>query len=287
MRVLSYGTGNGYPPLRELLGGRARRARADQVLVTNGSLQGFVFLLETLLAPGDLVAVESPTYDRALLQLRLHGMEVLPIAVEDDGMDVEALAAACAEGRVPRLLYTIPNFQNPSGATLSAHKRRRAGRGVRRARHPRARGRPLRQAALRGRPPAGPVRDSAGPGRVIFTSSFSKTVAPGLRVGYLVAPPDIAAKLAGAASQTYISPALLSEAAIHQLIEGGHLPGNIARVTELMRERRDAMVEGLRHFPEGSRCVAPAGGFFCWVTLPEGSRPTSSSARPPRRGSPT
>jgi 2-aminoadipate transaminase len=89
-------------------------------------------------------------------------------------------------------------------------------------------------------------------------------------VGYLVAPSAIAAKLAGAASQTYISPALLSEAAIHQLIEGGHLPGNIARVTELMRVRRDAMIDGLRHFPEGSRCVAPAGGFFCWVTLPEG-----------------
>ena len=109
---------------------------AGDVFITNGSLQGFVFLLETLLEPGDLVAVEAPTYDRALLQLRLHGMEVLPIPVEDDGMDVEALAAACAEGRVPRLLYTIPNFQNPSGATLSAAKRRRLLEVCRRARHP-------------------------------------------------------------------------------------------------------------------------------------------------------
>ena len=123
MRVLSYGTGHGYPPLREVLAAE-HGASPDQVLVTNGSLQGFVFLLETLLEPGDLVAVEAPTYDRALLQLRLHGMEVLPVPVEDDGMDVEALRAACAAGRVPRLLYTIPNFQNPSGATLSAGKRR-------------------------------------------------------------------------------------------------------------------------------------------------------------------
>ena len=112
--------------------------------------------------------------------------------------------------------------------------------------------------------------EAEGLDRVIFTSSFSKTVAPGLRVGYLVAPPDLSARLAAAASRTYISPALLAEAAIHALIEGGHLPGNIARVTGLMRERRDAMVAGLRHMPEGTRCVPPAGGFFCWLTLPEG-----------------
>ena len=113
VRVLSYGTGNGYPPLRELLGRRARGARPTEVLITNGSLQGFVFLLETLLEPGDLVAVERPTYDRALLQLRLHGMEVLPITVEDDGMDVEALEAACAEGRAPAPALHDPQLPEP------------------------------------------------------------------------------------------------------------------------------------------------------------------------------
>ena len=123
MRILSYGTGNGYPPLRELLAAE-HGATPDQVFITNGSLQGFVFLLETMLTPGDLVAVEAPTYDRALLQLNLHGMDVLPVPVEDDGLDVDALAASCAAGRVPRLIYTIPNFQNPSGATISLEKRR-------------------------------------------------------------------------------------------------------------------------------------------------------------------
>ena len=268
VRVLSYGTGNGYPPLRELLAAE-HGASADQVLVTNGSLQGFVFLLETLLEPGDLVAVESPTYDRALLQLRLHGMRVQPIEVEDDGMDVEALAAECAAGRVPRLLYTIPNFQNPSGATLSEAKRRRLIEVCEQHDILVLEDDPYGKLRFEGDPLPG-LAEIARKGRVIFTSSFSKTVAPGLRVGYLVSPTDLAAKLAAAASQTYISPALLSEAAIHQLVVGGHLPGNIARVTELMRERRDAMMEGLRHFPEGSRCVPPNGGFFCWVTLPEG-----------------
>ena len=268
VRVLSYGTGNGYPPLRELLAAE-HGASADQVLVTNGSLQGFVFLLETLLEPGDLVAVESPTYDRALLQLRLHGMRVLPIEVEDDGMDVEALAAACAAGDVPRLLYTIPNYQNPSGATLSEAKRRRLIEVCVEHDILVLEDDPYGKLRFEGDPLPG-LAEIAPAGRVIFTSSFSKTVAPGLRVGYLVSPTDLAARLASAASQTYISPALLSEAAIHQLIVGGHLPGNIARVTELMRERRDAMMEGMRNFPEGSRCVPPNGGFFCWVTLPEG-----------------
>ena len=267
-RVLSYGTGSGYPPLREVLAAE-HGVTPDQVLVTNGSLQGFVFLLEALLGPGDLVAVESPTYDRALLQLRLHGMDVLPLEVEDDGMDVEALAEACAAGRVPRLLYTIPNFQNPSGATLSEAKRRRLIEIAEQHDILVLEDDPYGRLRFEGQSLPG-LFELAPAGRVIFTSSFSKTVAPGLRVGYLISPADVAAKLAAAASQTYISPALLSEAAIHQLIVRGHLPGNIVRVTELMRERRDAMMEGLRHFPEGSRCVPPQGGFFCWVTLPEG-----------------
>ena len=268
VRLLSYGTGQGYPPLRGLLAAEHGVPPGD-VFITNGSLQGFVFLLETLLEPGDLVAVEAPTYDRALLQLRRHGMEVLPIPVQHDGMDVEALEAACAEGRIPRLLYTIPNFQNPSGATLSVTKRNALVEVCERFGILVLEDDPYGRLRFEGEALPG-LFETAGLGRVIFTSSFSKTVAPGLRVGYLVAPVDVSARLAAAASRTYISPALLAQGAVHALIEGGHLPGNIARVTELMRERRDAMVAGLRHLPEGTLCVPPMGGFFCWLTLPEG-----------------
>ena len=268
VRILSYGTGNGYPPLRELLAAE-HGATADQVFITNGSLQGFVFLLETLLQPGDLVAVEAPTYDRALLQLNLHGMDVLPVPVEDDGLDVDALAAACAAGRVPRLIYTIPNFQNPSGATISLEKRRALVEVCERHDILILEDDPYGKLRFEGQPlPA--IAELAPEGRVLFTSSFSKTVAPGLRVGYLIAPTAIAGPLTAAASRTYISPALLAEAAVHQLMASGGLPGNIARVTELMRERRDAMVASLGEMPEGTRCVPPAGGFFMWLTLPEG-----------------
>jgi DNA-binding transcriptional MocR family regulator len=106
--------------------------------------------------------------------------------------------------------------------------------------------------------------------RVMFTSSFSKTVAPGLRVGYVIMSPQMAASFATKANQTYISPAFLAQGALHQLIIGGHLEGNIAKVTDLMRKRRDAMVAGLSEMPDGTACTPPQGGFFLWMELPEG-----------------
>jgi DNA-binding transcriptional MocR family regulator len=267
-RILSYGTGHGYPPLREWLAAQ-HGVPAERVIVTNGSLQGFVFALDGLLERGDLVAVEAPTYDRALLQLRLHDMAVLPIPVEADGMDVDALGRACAEGRVPKLVYTIPNFQNPSGATLSLEKRtallalaERYGFGI-------LEDDPYGRLRFEGERIPG-LFELGGPDRVMFTSSFSKTVAPGLRIGYIVLPPEREAVLAALASRTYISPALLAQGAVHRICADGHLEGNIRRVTDLMRERRDAMVEGLHHMPPGTACTPPQGGFFLWLQLPPG-----------------
>jgi DNA-binding transcriptional MocR family regulator len=268
VRILSYGTGHGYPPLRELLAAD-HGVPADRVFISNGSLQGFVFLLDALLERGDLIALEAPTYDRALLQAKLHGLDILPVPMEDDGLDVDALAAACAAGRVPRLLYTIPNFHNPAGTTISLEKRKALVALAEQHGFLILEDDPYGRLRFEGE--ALPSLFSlGGPERVIFTSSFSKTVAPGLRVGYMVAPKEIAATLAGAAGRTYISPALLSEAAIHRLVAGGGLPANIAHVTALMKERRDAMVAGLEHMPEGTRCTPPLGGFFMWLELPEG-----------------
>lgn len=267
-RILSYGDGRGYAPLRETLGA-IHGVPPEQVFITNGSLQGFVFMLETELAPGDLVAVEAPTYDRALLQLEGHGMRVLPLPVAEDGLDVDMLAAACARGDVPKLLYTIPNFQNPSGATLGEAKRvallELADRYDIRILEDDPYGRlRFEGAALEG------LFERSGPERTMFTSSFSKTVAPGLRVGYIVAPRDVADRLAAIANRTYISPSFLAQGAIDQLIGGGHLEASIAHVTDLMRARRDAMVAELGRMPDGTECTPPEGGFFLWMTLPEG-----------------
>mgnify|MGYP001811930382 CR=1 FL=1 len=268
VRMLSYGTGGGYPPLREQLGAR-HGVEADRVFTTNGSLQAFVFLLESHLSPGDRVAVEAPTYDRALLQLVQHGMEVLPLPVDEHGLDPAALADACEAGKTPRLLYTIPTFQNPSGATLSMERRRALIEVCER-----------HDILVLEDDPYGLLRfegeslpslfEIEGGNRVMFTSSFSKTVAPGLRVGYVVAPQDIVGELASAANRTYISPSFLAQGAISRMLGDGRFEESVAHVTEQMRLRRDAMVDHLDRLPEGSRVTPPAGGFFIWIELPEG-----------------
>src|SRR5262249_27574351 len=266
-RVLSYGTGNGYPPLREAIAA-AHGLGADRVFITNGSLQGYVFLLDALLEPGGRLAVEAPTYDRALLQARLHDLQVLPSPRPPAGMDVDVLAAHGAAGRVPDLLYTIPNFQNPSGATLSLERRRALVELADRYGFTILEDDPYGLLRFEGEPLPG-LFELGGPERVIFTSSYSKTVAPGLRVGYLVAPAPIAERLAAVASRTYISPSLLAQAAVERILAGGHFPANVAKVTALMRERRDAMVVGLEHMPPGTACTPPNGGVFLWLELPE------------------
>jgi 2-aminoadipate transaminase len=266
-RILSYGTGNGYPPLRDLIG-QKHGVPADRVVITNGSLQGFVFMLDGMFSPGDILGVEAPTYDRALLQAKLHGVDVLPVSVSDDGLDVDVLAAACAAGRVPKVLYTIPNFQNPSGATISLEKRQGLVALAEQYDFLILEDDPYGLLRFEGEHLPS-IESLGGTDRVIFTSSFSKTVAPGLRVGYIVAPAAIASGLVAAASRTYISPSLLAQAAIHHIVSSGQFEPNVERVTGLMRERRDAMVEGLRHMPPGTRCTPPQGGFFLWLELPE------------------
>lgn len=266
--ILSYGTGGGYPPLREWLA-EHHGTTADRVIVSNGSLQAYVFLLESYLEPGDLIALEAPTYDRALLQAQLHGVDILEVPMQDDGMDVGTLAAACAAGRVPKVVYTIPNFHNPAGTTLSLAKRTALLALAEQYGFMILEDDPYGRLRFEGDDIPG-LFEMGGPEHVMFSSSFSKTVAPGLRVGYLIAPPDLVSHLVGQANRTYISPSHLPEAAIYRLCAGGHLPANIAHVTDLMRVRRDAMVEGLVHMPEGTRCVPPQGGFFMWLELPEG-----------------
>ena len=266
-RILSYGTGNGYPPLRDLIG-QKHGVPADRVFITNGSLQGFVFMLDSMFGPGDILGIEAPTYDRALLQAKLHGVDVLPVPVSDDGLDVDVLAAACAVGRVPKVLYTIPNFQNPSGATISLEKREGLVALAEQYDFLILEDDPYGLLRFEGdHLPS--IESLGGTERVMFTSSFSKTVAPGLRVGYIVAPAAIASGLVAAASRTYISPSLLAQAAIHHIVSSGQFEPNVERVTGLMRERRDAMVEGLLHMPRGTRCTPPHGGFFLWLELPE------------------
>lgn len=276
--VLNYGPAAGYLPLREWL---ARQHRVDpgRVVVTNGSLQGFIFLAKCLASRGP-VLVEAPTYDRPLKVLKGLGAEVFPLPVDDQGLDVDSLEILLRQGLRPSFLYTIPTFQNPSGQTLSKARRRRLVRLARR-----------HDLLLFEDDPYGLVRfegralptlfELDGGANVVYGSSFSKTVAPGLRVGYLVLPAGLAQEIQAEAVATYITPALLSQASVHEYLSRGLFTPNLERTCLSLRIRRDAMLEALSGLMPGARWSLPEGGYFLWVDLPEGCDVRELAARAP------
>src|SRR5947209_6488537 len=259
--VLLYGPGGGYGPLREWIAER-HGVEPARVVITSGSLQGFVFLCEQLVAPGTRVLVEAPTYDRPLKILTRLGAEIVGVPMDDEGLVPDALP----EGEFA-FLYTIPTFQNPSGRTLSEARRRRlaelaAERGLLVLEDD-----PYGLVRYEGEPLPS-VFDLSG-GATAYCSSFSKTVAPGLRVGWFVLPADLAAELEALATSTYISPPYLSQATVLEFLTRGSFAPNLERVNGLLRERRDAMLAALeREMPEDATWTCPNGGYFVWLELP-------------------
>jgi len=265
--VLSYGPGGGYGPLREWIAAR-HGVEPSRVVVTSGSLQGFVFLAEQLVRPGARVLVEAPTYDRPLKILRRLGAEVVGLPMDDDGLDVDALERALASGDKPAFLYTIATFQNPSGRTLSEERRRRVAELARAHELLVLEDDPYGLVRYEG--PALPtIFELEGGRNVAYASSFSKTVAPGVRVGYFVLPPDLAAQIEALAVSTYISPPFMTQATVYEFLRRGNFEPNLERVRGLLRGRRDTMLESLeQHMPESTSWSRPEGGYFIWVDLP-------------------
>jgi 2-aminoadipate transaminase len=267
-RALSYGTGIGHPELCEWIAERHGGLDKSQVMVTNGSLEAGAMLFEHLLRPGDRVAVEQPSYDRTLLLLGRLGVDLVPIPLEDDGLDVEALEQALARSPI-KLLHVIPNFHNPAGCTLSAEKRSRLVWLAAEHRFCIFEDDPYRELPFEGETlPTMLAEDEAG--RVIHASSFSKTVSPGVRVGYLAGPEDEIKSLAKRANEQYISPNMLAEAVVFELCRSGALDRNIEFVKGALRERRDTLVEALRRRIPEAEFVIPGGGYFLWLELAEG-----------------
>jgi 2-aminoadipate transaminase len=282
--ALNYGAPGGYEPLREWIAAR-HGVEPGRVLVTNGSLQGFVFLAEHLVREGKTrVIVEAPTYDRPLVILERLGAEIVPVALDEQGLDPDALERALDDGPEPAFVYTIPTFQNPSGRTLSTERRRRvvdlcAERNV----------------LVLEDDPYGLIRyegealpslfslDHAGV--VAYSSSFSKTIAPGLRVGYFVLPDLLESALEAAATSTYITPVLPAQATVHEFVTRGLFEPNIVRSSGLLQERRDAMLRALeRTFPDDASWSRPEGGYFLWLELPPGVRAEALLAAAEREG---
>jgi 2-aminoadipate transaminase len=268
-RVLNYGPAAGYEPLRTWLGER-HGVDASRVLVANGSLQLFTLLAQLLLdGHGSRAFVEGPTYDRVLKILADNGAEVTAIPSGDGGLDLDALDRALAEGETPAFLYTIPTFQNPSGRTQPLDVRRRLVELARDRGLCLIEDDPYRLVRFEGESLPTLFELAAGEG-VIYTSSFSKIASPGLRVGYAVAPPDLAARLEELATRTYLAPSFLSQATVWQYVEQGLLEPNLEHICNLLRIRRDAMLKALpQACPSGTTWSRPEGGYFVWVDLPD------------------
>ena len=223
-RALSYGTGIGHPGLCEWIGERHGGVDPGRVMVTNGSLEAGWMLFSTLLAPGDEVVVEQPSYDRTLLMLEKLGVDRIGVPLEADGIDVDGIEQALADGHRPKLVHIIPNFHNPAGCTLSEAKRRRLVELAAEHGFWIFEDDPYREVHFGGEPlPTMLALAEGTDAKVVHASSFSKTVSPGVRVGYLVGPADEIRGLAKGAGETYISPNMLAESIVFELCRSGAL----------------------------------------------------------------
>ena len=265
----AYGTAVGYPKLRAWIADK-HGVEPENVLVTNGSLQADAFLFDQLLGPGDEVVVERPTYDRTLLSLRKRGALVHAVELEHDGIDTGALARLLEDGSRarPKLAHVIPNFQNPAGYTLSAAKRRALLSLAAEYGFVVFEDDPYVELRFTGEPLATMVSMDAE--RVVYASSFSKTVCPGIRVGYLVGPKELIAGVAELATNTYISPNMVSQAIVYEFCASGAIERSIETVKRALAQRAQTLAEALRRELPEAEFITPEGGYFMWVTLPPG-----------------
>jgi 2-aminoadipate transaminase len=266
--ALSYGSTLGYEPLRSWIGER-HGVEPERVVVTNGSLQAFHFVLEGL---GDdaRVIVERPTYDRPRKILAETYGDFDEVGIDDEGLEVDELERVLTSDARPALLYTIPTFQNPTGVTLAEKRRRRLAELARGGTLAILEDDPYGLVRFEGRPLPS-VFELAGGEGVTYSSSFSKTIAPGVRVGYLIVPAGAAQELEQHVASTYITPALLAQATVYEFLRRGLFEPNLKRVRGLLRERRDAMFATLEdELGDRASWSRPEGGYFLWLELPAG-----------------
>jgi 2-aminoadipate transaminase len=274
---LQYGEAEGYRPLREWvaadLSQRGVPTAADQVLIVSGSQQGIDLVARALLDPGDTVITENPSYLAALQVIDSFEAECLPVPTDGDGLDPEAVAAALARSRV-KLIYVMPSHQNPSGATL-AEDRRRALLGA-----ARAAGVPVLadEAYLHLRYDPGepaPLAATDPETAVISVGTFSKTIAPGLRVAWVAGPAPVIGRLALLKQVTDLHANSFTQRLVHRYLAAGHLPAQVAHLRTAYREKREAFLRGLEARLTGRAAwTRPAGGMFLLLRLPGGRSAT-------------
>ena len=269
--VTGYGTAIGYVPLRRWIAEK-HGVPEDHVLVTNGSMQADAFFFDELVGPGTVVVTERPTYDRTLLGLRERGADVRLVTLEVDGIAVDEVAQLLGTGARPAFAHVIPNFQNPAGYTMSMAKRERLLSLAREHGFLLFEDDPYVDIRFSGEPLPRMLELDGGPDStsVVYACSFSKTVCPGIRVGYLVGPPELIDRIRVRATNTYIAPGMVAQATVYEYLRGPRFPAALERIRTALGERVDLLCSALtEHLPQAV-FARPDGGYFLWVSLPEG-----------------
>ncbi|MHB1539512.1 MAG: aminotransferase-like domain-containing protein [Solirubrobacteraceae bacterium] len=279
----AYGTSVGYQRLRSWIADK-HDVEPERVIVTNGSMQADAFLFEQIVSRGEHVVVERPTYDRTLLSLQTRGAIVHAVELEDDGIDTGALAEMLSRSEpiAPKLAHIIPNFQNPAGFTLSPAKREHLISLATEHDFLIFEDDPYVDLRFHGEP--APTMLSLDGDRVVYASSFSKTVCPGIRVGYLVGPPQLIAAIAQRATNTYISPSMVAQAIVYEFCASGAVERSIEVVKAALAERAQTLGDALRAELPEAKFLPPEGGYFMWVTLPEATSVDALHAAAAERG---
>jgi 2-aminoadipate transaminase len=267
--ALQYGPSDGYAPLREWIADSLStsdcRIVPEQVLMLSGSQQGLDLLGKVLIDEGSKVLVETPSYLGALQAFSVYRPEFVSVATDEHGLVPEALDAV---GQGARLLYSLPNFQNPTGRSMTLDRRVALVEACARLRVPLIEDDPYGALSYNGEPL--PKLLNMNPAGVVYMGSFSKVLTPGIRLGYAVAPVPLARKMEQAKQATDLHTAQLTQMVVHEVVKDGFLTGHIPTIRTLYAAQCQAMLDALQEFfPAGASWTRPQGGMFIWVTLPQ------------------
>jgi 2-aminoadipate transaminase len=281
-QALQYSTTEGYYPLREMIARHSCRyginVDPDNIQITSGSQQALDLLGKLFINPGDRILVEAPTYLGALQAWNAYGPEYITVPFDENGMQTEALEIALRTG--PKFIYVLPNFQNPTGITLSLERRKKLIALADQYGVPIIEDDPYGQLRYEGDhlPPVVVLDDqyqnngtAAYHGNVIYLSTFSKTIAPGIRLAWIVAPKEVIRKIVQAKQGADLHTSTFNQMVAYQVAKDGFLDSHVRKIRKVYGNRRDVMLNAMeKYFPEGVTWTKPKGGMFLWVVLPEG-----------------
>jgi 2-aminoadipate transaminase len=285
-QALQYGETEGYKPLREMIARHGTRyginAQAENILITTGSQQALDLIGKLLINAGDRILVEAPTYLGALQAFGVYGAEYVSVACDENGLRTDLLEATLRSG--PKFMYVLPNFQNPGGTTLTTERRSELVLLANKYGTPIVEDDPYGQLRYEGEhlPPlvlldrVNMPRDGGYTlGNVIYLSSFSKILSPGLRLGWIVAPREVIDKLVQLKQGADLHTSTFAQVVAYEVARENFLDEHVKKLRTVYRERRDVMLDALaQYFPAETTWTRPKGGLFLWVTLPEGMEAT-------------